>query len=283
MKQFKGLSTLCIGLVIAGCDMANSGPPDIQSMHEARPLAGAKELKVDLKYDVGELEITKGAGENLFSFDLQYDHQRYNPAFHFDDGEHASMRLDMNGHSGAGGGSGRDNDLSIKLSDQVPLDLDIATGVSESQLDMSSLQVRRMHLRGGVGKTEVSFDKPSPQTLESLDVESGVGELLIHGLGNSRVQHVDLKGGVGHTELDFTGDLGTAQSDATIKVGIGAIKLIIPRDADVDIDGQGGFLSNISAPSFEHQGRTYTHHGGGGARIHIRVESGIGGVEVELI
>ena len=35
-----------------------------------------------------------------------------------------------------------------------------------------------MHLRGGVGKTEVSFDKPSAETLESLDVESGVGELL---------------------------------------------------------------------------------------------------------
>ena len=221
-SKFKALSALCIGLVIAGCEVANSGPPDLQTMHEARPLAGTKEFKIELKYDVGQLEITKGAGENLFPFDLQYDRRRYNPAFHFDDGEHASMRLDVNGHSGGGGG--RDNDLSVKLSDQVPLELDITTGVSESQLEMSSLQVRRMHLRGGVGKTEVSFDKPSAESLQSLDVESGVGELLIHGLGNSHVQRVDLKGGVGHTELDFTGDLGTTRSDATIKVGIGAIK-----------------------------------------------------------
>jgi hypothetical protein len=94
---------------------------------------------------------------------------------------------------------------------------------------------------------------------------------------------MDLQGGVGHTEIDFTGELGTTRSDATVKVGIGSVRLIIPRDADVDIDGQGSFLSNISAPSFDHQGHTYTHHGDGGAHIHIRVESGIGGVEVELI
>jgi hypothetical protein len=119
--------------------------------------------------------------------------------------------------------------------------------------------------------------------MQSLEVESGVGELIIHGLGNTHVEHVNLQGGVGHTEIDFTGELGTTSSDATVKVGIGSVRLIIPRDADVDIDGQGSFLSNISAPSFDHQGHTYTHHGAGGAHIHIRVESGIGGVEVELI
>jgi hypothetical protein len=283
MKQIRTFSALCIGLVVAGCDVANSGPPDIQGMHETRPIGDAKEFKVDLKYAVGQLEITKTTDENLFSFDLQYDRRHYNPVFHFDEGERASMHLDMNGPTSLGSGSGRDNDLTIKLSDKVPLDLDITTGVSEAQLEMTSLQVRRMHLRGGVGKTEVSFDKPSAEALQSLDIESGVGELLIHGLGNSRVAHVELKGGVGHTELDFTGDLGTTRSDATIKVGVGAVKLIIPRDADVDIEGQGSFLSNISAPSFEHNGRTYTHHGDGGAKIHIRVESGIGGIEVELI
>jgi hypothetical protein len=161
MKQIRPLSGLCIGLLIAGCDVANSGPPDLQTMHEVRPIGETKEFKVDLKYAVGQLEITKGSDENLFSFDLQYDRRHYNPAFHFDDGEHASMQLDMNGHTGLGSGGGRDNDLTVKLSDKVPLDLDITSGVSESQLEMTSLQVRRMHLRGGVGKTEVSFDKPA--------------------------------------------------------------------------------------------------------------------------
>ena len=284
MKQIAIVAAFSVAAVMSGCGPINTEPPDIQVMKESRPLGNVKEFDVGLKYDVGNLEITKIADENLFSFELQYDRRRYEPTFRFNEGDQASMRLEMNGHPGAGvGGARSDNDLTLRLTDKVPLSLDVTTGVSESHLEMSSLQIRRLRLRGGVGKTDVTFDKAPPQPMESLDVESGVGELVIHGLGNTHVSHVDLKGGVGRTELDFTGDLGTSTSDATIKVGVGSIRLIIPRDADVDIDGEGSFLSNISAPSFEHRDRTYTHHGAGGSRIRIRVQSGIGGVEVELI
>jgi len=129
----------------------------------------------------------------------------------------------------------------------------------------------------------VTFEKPSGQVMNSLDVESGVGELIIHGLGNAQAEQVDLKGGVGHTELDFTGDLGTSRMEARIKVGVGAVRLTVPRDADVEIEAEGSFLSNISAPSFDRDGHIYTHHGDGGAKIRIHVQSGVGGVEVELI
>src|SRR5262249_26606833 len=152
-----------------------------------------------------------------------------------------------------------------KLTDQVPIDLDLSSGVSESRLDMTGIKLRKMRLRGGVGKTDVTFDKPSGQAMSSLDVESGVGEIVIHGLGNAQVDQVDFKGGVGHAELDFTGDLGSSRTEARVKVGIGEVRLTIPRDADIEIEAEGSFLSNISAPSFEHNGRNYTHHGGGGA------------------
>jgi len=124
---------------------------------------------------------------------------------------------------------------------------------------------------------------PVETPMSRFEVESGVGELIIHALGNTRVAHVDLKGGVGHTELDLTGELGTTQTDASVKVGVGEIRLTIPREADVEIEAEGSFLSNISAPSFEHSGKIYTHHGDGGAKIRIHVQSGVGAVEVELI
>jgi hypothetical protein len=276
------VSLLLVVPLLVGCDTV-TGPPDIQVLRESRPLGDAKELSIDLKYDVGQLEITRTSDESLFSFDLQYDRRVYDPSFTFDAGERASMRLETNSRPGFNPGRGRDNDLTVRLTDKVPLELDLAAGVSESRLDMGGLKIRRMRLRGGVGKTEVTFDKPSGQTMNSFDVESGVGELVIHGLGNAQVERLDLKGGVGHTEVDFTGDLGASRTEATVKVGVGAVRLRIPRDADVEIEAQGSFLSNISAPSFERNGRTYTHHGDGGGRIRVRVESGIGGVEIELI
>ena len=73
------------------------------------------------------------------------------------------------------------------------------------------------------------------------------------------------------------------QTEAKIKVGVGAVRVTVPRDADVEIEAGGSFLSNISAPSFEHNGRNYTHRGGGTSKIRIRIESGVGGVELETI
>jgi len=282
MKKLKPLiSMLILPLMLGACDMV-SGPPDIQTLKESRPLENTKEFDVNLKYDVGQLEITRGSDDSLFSLDLQYDKKIYDPRFNFNAGDRASMHFDMNSHGGFGSRHG-ENELTLRLSDKVPVDLDLTAGVTESRLEMTGIKVRRMRLRGGVGKTEVTFDKPSGQVMDSLDVESGVGELIIHGLGNAQVEHVDLKGGVGHSEVDFTGDLGTTRMDAAIKVGVGAVRLTFPRDADVEIEAEGSFLSNISAPSFEHNGRNYTHRGDGGAKIRVRVESGVGGVEVELI
>jgi predicted small secreted protein len=268
-------------IVLAACN-ALQGPVDIQVVRESKPVASAKELLVDLKYDVGELEITK-TSEDLISYELQYDRNHYDTRFTFDEGERSSARLELNGRGGFGSTGTHDNDLNLRLTDKVPIDLNLTAGVSESRLEMTGIQLRRLHLRGGVGKTEVTFDKPSGQTMSSLDVESGVGELLMHGLGNARVEQLDLKGGVGHTELDFTGDLGSASTEARIKVGVGSVRLTIPREADVDIEAEGSFLSNISASSFEHNGRNYTHRGGGASKIRIRVESGVGSVEIELL
>jgi hypothetical protein len=283
LSMHRGLLFIVVTLLfLAACNVVE-GPADIQVMRESRPLGDAKELAVNLKYDVGHLEISRAAEDKLFSFDLQYDRNLNDPSFSFDGGDRASMRLDMNARKVSISNRGRDNDLTVHLTDKVPLDLDLTAGVAESRLEMTNLKVRRMRLRGGVGKTEVTFDKPSGQAMNSLDVESGVGELIIHGLGNAQVEHVDLKGGVGHTELDFTGDVANASMEAQVEVGVGAVRITLPRDADVEVEAEGSFLSNISAPSFEKNGRTYTHRGGGNGKIRIRVQSGIGGVELELI
>jgi hypothetical protein len=270
-------------LLLTACVFMDHGPVDIQVLKESRPLGDAKELEVDLKLDVGEVEVERTSDDNLFAFDLEYDRNRFNPQFNFNDGDRSMVRLAVESTRDFGSRGNESNDLRVRLTDKVPLDLNLTAGVSESRLELTGLKVRRMQLRGGVGKTEVSIDKPSGQVMSSLDVECGVGELIINGLGNAQVQQVDLKGGVGHAELDFTGELGNASIDARVKVGVGAVRITVPRDADVDIEAEGSFLSNISAPSFEKSGRTYTHRGGGGAKIRIHVESGIGGVEVELI
>src|SRR4051794_11619156 len=100
---------LILTLMLAGCDGVR-GPADVQVLRESRPLGEAKELAVDLKYDVGKLEISRDSGDDLFAFDLEYDRNGFEPSFKFDEGDHSSLRLNLDSRHGVGSNGARDND-----------------------------------------------------------------------------------------------------------------------------------------------------------------------------
>src|SRR5690242_8410262 len=107
MMTKKGLAALLAaltGLALASCVDIDTGPPDMQTMRESRPVSGTKELAVRLNYDVGAFEVRSLKGDDLFSFNLDYDARRSSPRFDFDDGEHARMNLSMNSRGGLHGG-----------------------------------------------------------------------------------------------------------------------------------------------------------------------------------
>ena len=60
-------NALILPLLLSGCigDIDNR-PVEMEVMRESRPVGGAKEFTVNLKFDVGQLEIAKVADDNLF-------------------------------------------------------------------------------------------------------------------------------------------------------------------------------------------------------------------------
>ncbi len=273
-------------LTLTSCmHFGDRGPANMQTMKDSRPIGNTKGLAVRLNYDIGILEVRPTHGSELFSFNLDYDARRISPRFDFVEGDRARLTLSTDSGRRFGPGSRRESDLILRLSDAIPLELDFSTGVSDSHLDMTDLDVRQFRLHGGVGRTDVSFDHPVKNQLASFDIESGVGNLTIRGLGNARVERLRVNGGVGRTELDFTGDLKEIRPDTEINVGVGQVRLLLPREAGITIQAEGSFLSNISAPSFDRNDHTYTHRGVDDAvdKIMIRVRSGVGGVTVELM
>lgn len=279
---------LILALASAACVVDDpSEPADMTSLRESRPLGAAKALRVDLRYGVGSFELSKGQTDELFALDLEYDRQHGEPRISVVGDSDPTLRFDLTENRRIRiGRSLRDRgELALKLNDSIPLDLDLTTGVSESRLDMTDLKVRNLRLRGGVGRTEVSFDSPSTTPLDRIEVEAGVGEFSLRGLGYSRFRHLEIKGGVGKTSLDFTGGSPESFGEAEISVGVGSVHLLVPRDVPVEIEGSGSFLSNVNAPGFSREGNRYTHavDAGGRARLLIRVRTGLGAISVDLI
>ena len=61
----KNTLIVLLPLMLASCVFVDHGPADIQVLKESRPLGNAKELVVDLKLDVGQVEVVRRDGGTL--------------------------------------------------------------------------------------------------------------------------------------------------------------------------------------------------------------------------
>ena len=289
MKEAKTLRTLGLlllpALILVGCHELIDGPAEFVMFEQSQPLDDFEALEVDLEFDVGTLEIGKASSADLYSIELEYDRLHFDPDLDFDDsGTRATLNFDLDATGGAILGHRMTNDLVVLFNEEVVLDLEVSTGVSETALDLTDLKVRSLRLDGGVGRSDVFFDDVNGEEMRLMDINSGVGDLTIRGLGNARVNEFRLDGGIGRTELDFTGQWEDWSTEAEINVGVGQVKRLIPREVAVEIEADGSFLSSISAPDFERNGNRYTRNMDGPEprKILIRITSGVGGVTVEI-
>ena len=289
MKKMNSVSKLALALVLvwstAGCDEFIDTRVEMDTFSQSQPLDDFESLEVHIEYDIGNLEISEGSDDELYSIDLEYDRLHFDPDLDFDGaGSRASLTFDLDSVGRGFSGDRFNNDLLLRLNPDIPIDLRLSIGVAESHLDLTGLGLTRLRLDGGVGRTEILFGELSAEEMDDLDVEAGVGDVTIRSIGNARVRDLKVEGGIGRTELDFSGEWDDWTTEAEISVGVGHILLRIPRELAVEIRSDNSFLSNISAPGFERDNDRYTRNlGNGRTRIIIRIESGIGAVTIDLI
>ncbi len=121
----------------------------------------------------------------------------------------------------------------VQLSDRVPLDLTLDTGVGNTNLDLAQLNLTRLSLDSGVGSSTITMPASGQVT---ADINGGVGSITVRiprqmsarikidkGLGGVHVSSDYLHSGDTYTSADY----GTASNrlDLSIDVGIGSITI----------------------------------------------------------
>lgn len=107
------------------------------------------------------------------------------------------------------------------ISPDVPLQLDVNSGVGETQLDLAQLQINGLSMKSGVGKVTVKL--PAQETPYAVDSNSGVGETNFH------------------LPQDTTMSLH-------INAGVGQVNLVVPTGAALRVRVEGGGLGSANIP-----------------------------------
>ena len=266
---------------LAACHTADA--QRMRSTTSARQLQGETRANVALEYGAGRLRVSPTRGDLLYRMELRYDDAQFRPVTDYDRAA-GTLKLGVESREHRGRHRGHDEQhATIELTPRVPLELSLAFGAGEADVELGGLALQDVHLQTGASRTNVSFSAPNRVAARRVKVEAGAAEVRVSGLGNTRSPRFEFSGGMGETTLEF-GGAWTRSATAQIDMGVGSVRLRIPRALGVKIV-RDSFLSSFDAGGMVKRGNAWYSRNYEQARyrLDISIHAAIGSVEVDWI
>ncbi len=257
----------------------------LKSYSTTRQFHGEVRLTATVEFGGGTLNVGAGDPGSLYSMQLAYDAQRFQPVSEWSSSR-GTVTLGLADRDGGGismNAGSRKQTADVRFSPLADLDLSLKMGAVQSVVDFGGLRLSSLVLETGASQVEVRFSKPNQVRCTAAVFRAGAAELNVTGLGNSRCDKVTYEGGVGSVLLDFTGAwAGNSELEAT--QAMGGLTLRIPRTVGVAITTEQ-FLASFQPAGFTRQGNHYTSANYATALRHLDVTltTSLGGVTVEWV
>ncbi|MDP5276731.1 toast rack family protein [Chengkuizengella axinellae] len=181
-KKFLGMMLVFL-LVLAGCSNEVVEHFTVHSNLEKESITIEKDqstaLDISLQISLGELQVSKGATEWIDG-SIEYNVKKLEPEVTYELTQNrGQVEIKQNeGDFGFRNIGGVENSWDFKLTNEIPLDLKVMAGVSETKLDLKGLQIQNLEVETGVG--EVTIDM-------SGEWEEGFNANFKTGLGSSTI------------------------------------------------------------------------------------------------
>ncbi len=189
------LLTGALALTACSVNMESAGP--VQKDHHEIELDKAEIVNTRFHMGVGEMDV-QGGSSKLMEGDFTYSIQSWKPEVKYSStGFRGTLNIDQPSKAKGMNTNAGDYKWDVKLNDKVAQDFEFVIGVGVSKLDLSTINIR------------------------SLDVKMGVGDLNLNLRGKPAKDYtVTIKGGVGNAEIKLPKDVGVF---ATASGGLGGV------------------------------------------------------------
>jgi hypothetical protein len=215
---------------------------------------------------------------------MRYDDGRYRPVTEYDRAAgRLTLGVEQREHRARGGGGHDDQHAAIELAPRVPMALSLAFGAGEADVELGGMTLEDVHVKTGASRTSISFATPNRVAARRVKVDAGAAEVRVSGLGNARADRFEFSGGMGEATLEF-GGTWTHSATAQIDMGVGAVRLRIPRALGVKVV-RDSFLSSFDASGLVKQGDAWYSRDYAQARyrLDVSIHAAVGSIEVDWI
>ena len=279
MKTIKILALLLIPLVLVACTFSVNAPSvtigETQILEINEPLVEGDEIPtVKIEMGAGKLDLNGGT-DQFIEGTITYNLETWAPVV---TREGSIVKISQKTTSTISIPQGQiKNQWDLQLG-SAPMNLSLATGAYEGQLNLGGLAIASLTITDGASSSKVRFDEPNLTTMSELEYSTGASDVELFGLGNAHVSEVDFTGGVGSYTLDFTGE-NTNDCEVSVKSGVSSVKIIIPENvrAEVIINGELNDVDLTGTWTVENN-RYFAGEEGG--LIRITIDMAVGDLEL---
>jgi hypothetical protein len=230
-KRKFGLLLAALGLIVSICACNwTSQTGELRRESETIEPDGAEMATVNVKMGAGELTIGGGAAA-LAEADFTYNVADWKPTIDYTvSGEQGELWIEQPRVEKLSLESYR-YEWELALNDEIPLELDVALGAGESQLDMSTLSLTRLDLKVGAGGVDLDLTGERERDLD-VTIRGGVGEATVLLPAEVGVR-ARAKGGLGEVEVSGL----MREGDAYVNEAYGASEATITLDIEGGVGG----------------------------------------------
>jgi hypothetical protein len=253
---------------------------DWRTLTTRRQVSDERELRVNVEFGAGQLRVDPAESGELFHASIRYDASTFEPIASYDKGV---LRLGVEGTVRGRRNLKEGSQLTVGLGSDLPLDLKLAFGAAEAEIELGGIRIRNAEISTGASDTKLSFSKPNPQELQRLEMKAGAASFHATGLGNANARRITFDGGVGDIVLDFGGQW-SGDTRAEISMGVGSLTLRLPPDVGVRV-GKNTFLVAFDSQRLIKRGDGYYSEGWDNAkhRLTIDIKGAFGSVDIRWI
>lgn len=277
-RAFTCIALLLVILLIAACNSFWVRPGERQELSRTVELEDAERVEVSIRPGVQELALTGGA-QSLFTGDFIYNLDQLEPIIDYRVNNGVG-RLDVAVTGGTFGRLPIGNVVSmwnLRLNSEVPIALEMALGLGDSQIDLSDVNLTDFDLQSGAGVVNVDL---GVQDLDRVRVRAGLGDTNLN-LDGGRVEELEFEAGAGSVAINLVGNW-EANMEVEIDGGLGDLELIVPASTGVRIEVNTG-LGDVDVDGFQADGNAYTNaaYGESEVTLDIHIDQGAGSVRIQ--
>ncbi|HUU37940.1 MAG TPA: toast rack family protein [Candidatus Desulfaltia sp.] len=230
MKHRLGLIILgCAALALVACEDMGNLTTDTKTVEAA----GAEAVEVNVKMGAGELQVSGGA-QALMEAEFTHRTRRRAPEVDYQISGTKGILTVRHRRSGGLFLGNSKNDWDVRLSNRIPIDLEIDMGAGESRLDLAEVDLRSLTVDMGVGEMKLDLRRKHERDLD-VSIDGGIGSGTIYLPGNVGVR-VRVDGGIGsvhapgfakngHVYTNEAYGKSPVTIDISVDAGIGSIDL----------------------------------------------------------